>query len=546
MAKITEKQMEVLINCIGAVETGGMIYGKRRYDDYTNSYTNSSAEDSITIGAFQEFRGNARDLLRDIQTEYPTIFKKYDNAGIADDIKKASWSGYNPSTTSSKAAAIVKIISCDEGKKVQDERIVKLINQYIDYAESLGVINTDALFLCANFIHQGGNSACKRILGKTTKPYTLEKLYQATLTDTGNQVGAYKTRQKFMYDNIKKHLNELGATNQDVKTQNNGGNDMSVKDIIEKATVQMETWAKDDSHGYDQIYRWGEKGDYDCSAAVIQAWQNAGVPVKTQGASYTGDMLPAFKKCGFQDITSQVNKSSGSGLVRGDVLLNTDRHTAMYIGNGQEVEASINEKGTATGGKPGDQTGREFLIRSYRNYPWTNILRYTGGATVTPTTSSSSVLKLGSIGDLVKTLQKNLNTLMKAGLDVDGSFGNATYNAVIAFQKKYGLEVDGEVGKNTQAKITELLKNSTTSPTTPNTSSVTIDKGVKWNGTVTASSLNVRTWAGTNNPLCSFSPLAKGTQVGVCGTVTALDGSDWYYILYKGKYGFVSAQYIKK
>lgn len=48
----------------------------------------------------------------------------------------------------------------------------------------------------------------------------------------------------------------------------------------------------------------------------------------------------------------------------------------MYCGNGKEVEASINEKGTATGGKPGDQTGKEFLIRSYRNYPWTNVLRY--------------------------------------------------------------------------------------------------------------------------------------------------------------------------
>ena len=45
---------------------------------------------------------------------------------------------------------------------------------------------------------------------------------------------------------------------------------------IEKAVQQMETWAKDNSHGYDQIYRWGEKGDYDCSAAVIQACQNAG------------------------------------------------------------------------------------------------------------------------------------------------------------------------------------------------------------------------------------------------------------------------------
>lgn len=27
----------------------------------------------------------------------------------------------------------------------------------------------------------------------------------------------------------------------------------------EKATKQMESWAQDSSHGYDQDYRWGEK-----------------------------------------------------------------------------------------------------------------------------------------------------------------------------------------------------------------------------------------------------------------------------------------------
>lgn len=38
---------------------------------------------------------------------------------------------------------------------------------------------------------------------------------------------------------------------------------------------------------------------------------------------------------------------------------------------------------TAHGGQPGDQTGKEFLIRSYRNYPWNCILRYAGDQTVT-------------------------------------------------------------------------------------------------------------------------------------------------------------------
>ena len=131
----------------------------------------------------------------------------------------------------------------------------------------------------------------------------------------------------------------------------------------EAAIQWMENCANDNRHGYDQ-------------SAVISAWQAAGVPVKTNGATYTGNMLTVFLSCGFEDITGTVNLATGAGLKRGDVLLNTSHHTAMYCGNGREVEASINEKGTAVGGAPGDQTGREFLIRSYRNFPWNHVLRY--------------------------------------------------------------------------------------------------------------------------------------------------------------------------
>ena len=149
----------------------------------------------------------------------------------------------------------------------------------------------------------------------------------------------------------------------------------------------MESWAANPAHGYDQTYRWGQKGDFDCSAAVIQAWENAGVPVKTRGATYTGNMLNVFLRCGFKNVTSSVNLTTGSGLKRGDVLLNVTTHTAMYCGNGYEVEASINEKGTITGGKPGDQTGSEFLKRKYRNFPWNYVLRYVeGGETTADTT----------------------------------------------------------------------------------------------------------------------------------------------------------------
>ena len=86
-------------------------------------------------------------------------------------------------------------------------------------------------------------------------------------------------------------------------------------------------------------------------------------------------MYSVFLSCGFEDVTGTVNLVTGAGLRHGDVLLNTTHHTAMYCGNGKEVEASINERGTAVGGAPGDQTGHEFLIRSYRNFPLNHVLR---------------------------------------------------------------------------------------------------------------------------------------------------------------------------
>ena len=113
---------------------------------------------------------------------------------------------------------------------------------------------------------------------------------------------------------------------------------MAIKPTISKveAAVQwMEMTAADDSHGYDQVYRWGEKGDYDCSSAVITAYEKAGVPLKSNGATYTGNLKQVALKLGFKDVTSQVNLATGEELQRGDILLNEVHHVAMYCGNGK-------------------------------------------------------------------------------------------------------------------------------------------------------------------------------------------------------------------
>lgn len=358
---MTNEQKAVLRKIIYAAETGGQVYGQQDYSDFTEAYENNSDEHAITIGAGAWYATEAQTLLKRIHDADPEQWEKLDKVRLLEQVQIANWECFNISRVSQLADTIVALISSDLGVKCQDRIMDEQLATYSEEALKQGVTDARAQAMCVNFRHQGGQGAVTRILAKTQKPYTLDNLYVACQTDTGNQVGTYKDRQRFVYNALKTYFPD-----EEEKNMTN----------TEKAIQQMETWAKDDSHGYDQDYRWGEKGDYDCSSAVIQAWQNAGVPVKSGGATYTGDMKNVFLKNGFKDITASVNRGTGTGLKRGDVLLNEAHHVAMYCGNGKEVEASINEKGTAHGGQPGDQTGKEFLIRSYRNYPWDCILRY--------------------------------------------------------------------------------------------------------------------------------------------------------------------------
>lgn len=370
-----KQNITVLRKILYAVESGDQAYGKQDYSCFAGVGANCSNEKAITIGAGQWYAGEAKELLHRIQRANPKLFKDMDTAGLEKDLLMKNWDTYAVTAESAKGKCIVDIISTDLGKKCQDQYMEDQIQAYIPIIEkAYGTMPDSAMMECINILHQGGFDALKRILSKTPEPYTADKVYVTLCRDpadpTPNQVGDYTDRQKAVINMIHTYADN---------TEKEG----IAMTKTEKAIRQMETWAKDNSHGYDQDYRWGEKGDYDCSSAVIQAWQNAGVPVKSSGATYTGDMKNVFLRNGFKDITADVNVKTAAGLKRGDVLLNEAHHVAMYCGDGKEVEASINEKGTAHGGQPGDQTGKEFLIRSYRNYPWHCILRYAGDQTVT-------------------------------------------------------------------------------------------------------------------------------------------------------------------
>ena len=220
--------------------------------------------------------------------------------------------------------------------------------------------------------------------------------------------------------------------------------------------------AEDGKHGYDQTHRWGP--DYDCSSLLITVWEQVGVPVRTGGATYTGNMREVFLRCGFADVTSEVSLGDGRGLVAGDVLLNHRNHTAMMVDKYNLVQASINELGTVKGGQTGDQTGGELAVRSYYNFPWDCVLRYreNDGEAVEKAADETvqlrelPLLRRGSRGDAVRAAQYLLlcrgMKLPKYG--ADGDYGQETEDAVKEFQRLKGLDADGECGSLTWAALT--------------------------------------------------------------------------------------------
>ena len=250
------------------------------------------------------------------------------------------------------------------------------------------------------------------------------------------------------------------------------------------------------------------------------------------------------------------------------------------------------ENGKYRGGKAGDQTGKEFEIRTWYKRPWNCVLRYPDprvGIELADLARSAalndrigydqnqrwtflSVLRLanwipGKIQmDCEADCSSGVITLtMAAGyrLQIDAlkTINNTAVNTYTmrAGYRKAGFEVLTDSKYLTSDKYLlpgDILLNDNAH------TAMNLDKGSavteaekkkifnsipRWVGEVTASTLNVRSWAGTRYANIKTWPfLSKGNWIDVCDQIHGEDGSIWYYIrIYGQYYGFVRSDYIK-
>ena len=213
--------------------------------------------------------------------------------------------------------------------------------------------------------------------------------------------------------------------------------------MINKAVKLATDIANNDKHGYCQTNRWSP--DFDCSSIIIHCLNSVGLENK---ATFTGNMYTELKKIGFKDVKKDVDTNTGRGIQSGDIVLEPNKHTFLCIGNNKIVEASLNEKGTTTGGKTGDQTGEEIKVRNYYKNDFKYVLRLNTKSKDTLTLEQGKVYTVSVDNLNVRYLPSTIGgCIPKLGLTLDG-------------QKKSNSK--GQLKKGT--KVTALTVSTADSP----------------------------------------------------------------------------------
>ena len=492
---MNQQNMTVLTNIIGAVESGGQVYGKRRYDAYAAPYTNSSVEHTVTLGWAQNYGSEAKRLIQMIYDKDTAAFKAIDTDGSIAAMLKKDWVAIRWDPTAAQKKKLIALIDSAAGHVCQDELFASLMRTFIADCEKTYTKNIPAIMMYCEIRHLGGAGPVKRIFDRLGGDYSLDAIMASLVKDqrdtsNDNQVGDTKfwSRHIKCKTFIEQYAVEEKAEEKEEKKvavhyiSNSGGDenggihggragDQTGKEwclrswynrpwscilrhpdanVRAKIAQLGEAAAKNDKIGYDQYERntyWAQlkKAGYDPSkiTTACEADCSAGVIANVKAVGYLLgiDSLKNLKATYTGDMRSCFKTAgfivltASKYLTSPDYLLPGD----ILLNDSHHTATNITKGAKADGGNvPADAD--KYIVGS-------------GNVTV-------KHFLVGAVDPQVKTIQRILNALGYKGKDgkaltVDGDLGTNTSYAVAAFQKDVGMKPDnpGTVATITWEKL---------------------------------------------------------------------------------------------
>lgn len=286
-----------------------------------------------------------------------------------------------------------------------------------------------------------------------------------------------------------------------------------------------------------------DSGWSDCSSLQQRAYQEIGINI----GSYTGAQILRGE---WVQLGGELPDESL--LLPGDELFfsvnyNNGRpyrvgHIEMYVGNGE-----ISGHGHGIG--PVRKNMLEYCRqRNASNRPFIGVKRYienNEAETGNPATSEPALF----IGECTGN-QVNIRTGPAANYENIAGWPRLNKGNLVEVLEKVGSWYQIRIAYQYTGYIYDVYIRQYASSEDPsvNPPMNPLNRTPKWVGAVTASILNVRSWAGTEHPkIKSWPQLSQNNLVDVCDSIRAKDGSNWYYIRIDGRiYGFVQDTYIRR
>ena len=449
-----KKNLNILTNIIGGVETGGQIYGKRNYASYVAPGKNTVNEKTCTLGWAGNYGERARKLCKMIFDQDPLAFRKADNAGIEKKLS-VNWetTKWHPTTVQKKA--LIAIITTAIGKKCQDELFQELMETYIAKAEEYGVKDVPAQMMWYEIEHLSGINPVKRIFGRAQKPYTPDTVFASLILDqkdtkSNTQVGdkIFQSRHECCVKWIKQYAVNAGEKKEGknmavtITLAGHGSGRPSKKDmntyckgrqskgrgLVEVLRLPLTDAQRKKMHDYYKeilgrnyynqnlrayCYKAYKDGKYysDCSSSIGLTAQKAGV--SGVGLFNTAEMHKHWPKVKNVVIVNGIIQNP-EVLKVGDALMFKGSDPSRPLGIGHtEMVYEINGK-TAASATPAVTSSKKDIIKAGQMHA----NNFTGAGLVVDGVRGTLTKKAG-----IMAVQSALNLDFKAGLKVDGEWG---------------------------------------------------------------------------------------------------------------------------